>query len=261
MKKVLLQFLTLLSIFLLLFWGLNRFDWMGLLQVKKLSDKTEQKLGEICWDIFKDEHPEIHDSTTLICIDSLMNAICIPNRIDLKKLKIHLVESEEVNAFALPGNHIVIYSNLIKESKSPEAFCGVIGHELAHLEQSHVTKKLIKEIGLATLISISGGENVGAVKEMLQTLTSTAYDRSLEKEADMKSVDYLTAAKIDPIPFADFMARMDNKKSIDDWENWFSTHPGSKERADYIKKYVKKKGSIANRKPISDESWENLIHN
>jgi predicted Zn-dependent protease len=260
MKKVLLQFLTLIFIFSFIFWGLNSINWMSLFRINKLTEKTEKKLGEICWDMFKDEHVEIKDSTALTCIDSLLNAICIPNNIDKKKIKVHLLQSEEVNAFALPGNHLVIYSNLIKESGSPEALCGVIGHELAHLEQSHVTKKLIKEIGLTTLITIAGGENTGAIKEVVKTLTSTAYDRSLEKEADVKSVDYLTASKINPIPFADFMAKTDTRKTSTELENWFSTHPDSKERAEYIKAYTKKKGVIKNSKVLSDESWEKLNH-
>jgi len=83
------------------------------------------------------------------------------------------------------------------------------------------------------------------------------YDRSLEKEADMKSVDYIINAKINPIPFADFLSKIDQRKKSNKFEGWFSIHPDSKERSEYIKTYSKKKGGTY--KPVlSTESWEYL---
>jgi predicted Zn-dependent protease len=211
MKKIISHFAILLLFFGGSFLLLNTIDWMGLFQVKKMTKKSEKKLGELCWDLFKSNHEEIKDKKKLACVDSLLNAICLPNNINRKKISVHLLDSDEVNAFALPGNHLVICTGLIPESSSPEALCGVLGHELAHIENGHVTKKLIKEIGLSTLLAATAGEGGELIKSVVKTITSTAYDRSLEKEADIQSADYLLKAQIDPLPFANFLANMDKK--------------------------------------------------
>jgi predicted Zn-dependent protease len=257
MKKIISHFAILLLFFGGSFLLLNTIDWMGLFQVKKMTEKSEKKLGELCWDLFKSNHEEIKDKKKLACVDSLLNAICLPNNINRKKISVHLLDSDEVNAFALPGNHLVICTGLIPESSSPEALCGVLGHELAHIENGHVTKKLIKEIGLSTLLAATAGEGGELIKSVVKTITSTAYDRSLEKEADIQSADYLLKAQIDPLPFANFLANMDKKNDSYKLKDWISTHPNSKERGDYIKLYTK--GKIKSHKTvIAAESWDYL---
>ena len=65
----------------------------------------------------------------------------------------------------------------------------VICHEIAHIQLSHVMKKLVKEIGLSVLISMTTGKSgSGTIQEGLKLLSSSAYDRNLEKEADLKAV-------------------------------------------------------------------------
>ena len=132
-----------------------------------------------------------------------------------------------------------------------------MGHEIAHIANNHVMKKLSKEIGLTVLLSATTGGKGGAiVKEILKTLSSSAYDRTLEKEADMASVDYLLKANINPEPFADFMFELAQKKEESDSLYWISTHPESEERAKYILSYLKDKKykKIAT---ISEKNWEN----
>ena len=63
----------------------------------------------------------------------------------------------EVNAFALPNGHLVIYSGLILNSDNQEQFSGVICHEIAHIRLKHVIKKLIKELGFSVIISMTTG--------------------------------------------------------------------------------------------------------
>ena len=72
---------------------------------------------------------------------------------------------------------------------------GVIAHELAHIEKKHVIKKLTREIGLSVLVSvISGQSDPGVISQIAKTLSSSAFDRKMEKEADMVGVQYLLNA-------------------------------------------------------------------
>jgi predicted Zn-dependent protease len=118
-------------------------------------------------------------------------------------------------------------------------------------------KKLSKEIGLSVLLSATtGGKGSAIVKEILKSLSSSAYDRTLEKEADMASVDYLLKADINPEPFADFMFELAQQNNLSDNLYWISSHPESEERAKYILAYLKDK-KYKKIPTISIEKWEN----
>ena len=93
------------------------------------------------------------------------------------------------------------------------------------------------------------------VKEIFKTLSSSAYDRSLEKEADISSVDYMIEANIDPKPLADFMYQMAQDKALPDGFEWISTHPESEERAKYIMDYIKGK-KLKSKPTLSEKEWK-----
>jgi predicted Zn-dependent protease len=154
---------------------------------------------------------------------------------------------------------LIIYSGLILNSDNQEELSGVICHEIAHIELDHVMKKLVKEIGLSVLISITTG-NSGSemVKETAKMLSSSAFDRRLEKEADIKAVEYLVNAKINPEPFANFFYKLSNKKDEQkEYLTWFGTHPDSKERAEYIIKSSWDK-NIKFEPILTDNNWKKL---
>jgi len=76
-------------------------------------------------------------------------------------------------------------------------------------------------------------------------LSSSAYDRELETEADLTAVDYLIKAGIGPEPFANFLYRLgDESKVVPKQIYWISTHPESKERAEKMIEHIKESGYI-----------------
>jgi beta-barrel assembly-enhancing protease len=148
------------------------------------------------------------------------------------------------------------------DSENESELSGVICHEIAHMKSNHVMKKLIKEIGLSTLISISTGNSGSEIaKETARLLSSSAYDRKLEKEADMKAADYLINSNISPEYFANFLFRLSESESqLESHMSWISTHPDSKERAEYILNY--RKGEPETKKAILfQSSWDKLKAN
>jgi len=89
-------------------------------------------------------------------------------------------------------------------------------------------------------------------------LSSSAFDRSLEKEADIKAVDYLVNANLNPEPFAYFLYKLsETENEAAKYLTWISTHPDSKERAEYIIEYGK--GKKTQYKPVlSIDTWDKL---
>lgn len=239
--------------------ALSKVDWITIFKIEQINKNTEEKLGDLFWDLFNKPDNEIHDRNIKTVVDSLLTRICESNSLDQTKIKLHIVKNDEINAFALPDNHLVLFSSLIIDCENEEELCGVLCHELAHIELDHVMKKLVKEIGLSVLLTVATGNSSGEIiKEAARILSSTAYDRKLERAADKKAIDFLMNANINPEPFASFLYRLSEGTSeIESHLAWISTHPDSKERAEYIIEYCRNKSK--NFKPVvTIESWERL---
>lgn len=258
MKKAILEFAIFASILLIVWFAISRVDWMTVFKVEQVSRNTEKKIGDLFVDMLKKSDIEISTPSVKLPIDSLLSRICESNNIDRSKIKIHIFQKDEANAFALPNNHIVVYTSLIKACKNESELCGVMCHELAHLQKKHVMNKLVKDIGLSVVISMAGGKGNGEiVKKAIHQLSSTAYDRKLETEADLTAVDYMIRADIDPEPFADFLVRLTDDENLPSQLYWISTHPQSKERSEQIKHRIKGQNTV--KVPILKAStWELL---
>lgn len=235
MRKIVFQGLILLLVLAGGVYLLTRVDWIRLLRIDRATEQVEQKLGDLIWS--QQGLDELPKDSTYKRVDAIIRRLCAANQIDQKRVKLHLVENGEVNAFALPDYHMVVYGGLLKNVKNDGELAGVLGHELAHMELAHVMKKLGKEVGLSVLISITTGELGGdAIKEVIGMLSSSAYDRKLEKDADVQAVKYLRQAGIDRNDFANFLDRLGQEGAgIPKELSWLSTHPDSRERAKYIR--------------------------
>ncbi len=233
---------------------LRTLPWTDWLKIPKWTKETEKKWGDLCLEFFMLDHALIQDKAITEPIDLMLQKICKANGIDPTSIQFHILEHDEVNAFALPDRHLVIYSSLITNCEDPRALAGVLSHEIAHIEENHVAKKLAKEIGITVLAGLSGAQAGTVIKEVTKTLSSTAYDRELEKEADMTAVTYLQKAGVDPTPFAEFLESLDEGDDAD--LSWMQTHPDSKERGKYIRKSAGKTNHLQNQL-IDSSTWSN----
>lgn len=254
-KKIIFQGLIIIIAFIGLFLAFSKVDFVTLFQLKEIQNTSVKKIGDLIWEEIESTEEIITNDSIIDGLDKLIAPICEKNNIKKDSLKIHLVENDEVNAFALPDNHLVVYSGLINECKNQEALQGVLGHEIAHIENNHVIKKLSKEIGLTVLLSaVTGDKGSAIIKKIVKTLSATAYDRTLERDADMTSIRYMVNAQINPEPLADFMVELAIKEQSTIDFSWMETHPESQERANYILAYLKGK-KYYKKQTISNLEW------
>jgi predicted Zn-dependent protease len=260
MKSNSLWAIIILGGFIGLFFWLRTIDWVGMFDIEKHTRDTEEKLGDLFWEHLGDEGNQITDSLTVAAMDTMVSSICSANAIPRDHIKVHVFRADVVNAFAMPGGHLVVNSALIEDCKNPEQLCGVLAHEIAHIELHHVMKKLVREVGMSVLVNMTtGGGDGGQVGEVVGALSSKAFDRDMEREADMKGLDYLMNAHIDPHPFADFLYLTGDGESEEAFE-WLSTHPSSKERMEYVLEEIGKRQFEV--KPIiAAATWEELKTN
>jgi predicted Zn-dependent protease len=159
------------------------------------------------------------------------------------KFKVTVVEGKEVNAFALPGGQIVVFTGLIKEAKSAEQIAGVLAHEMSHATLRHGIERVSQSLGVVAAIQLLVGDVGGLVAlgaQVAQTSILTSYSRTAETEADLEGVRMLHAAKIDPQAMAEFFQLLKDKMGdLPDAVAWISTHPQHETRVENINNHKK----------------------
>ena len=235
MKKLIVLLLFIVVAFGGCIYVISLFNWKKTFGIEKVTTDLDQKLGDVFWKSYSAEMVEVKDDKVVLPILQMVDQLCSANGIKSSTINVHVVNNKEINAFAMPGRHLVVHTGLIQFADHQEEIAGVVAHEIAHIESGHVVKKLGKEIGLSILMNLTLGDIGGeVVKNALSTLTSTAYDRSLEKEADLKAVDYMLKAKMDPKMLSTFLGKLAEQSQTPEVLQWVNTHPDSKERVRYI---------------------------
>lgn len=259
MKSILIKLVLLVGVGGGLFYGLSMVPWMDMLHVEELSDDTERQLGDLAWTVVRETKSEVRSTSVRTAIDSMVIRICDASGIDTADVHVHVVRDTDVNAYALPGNHIVINSALILDATSAEEVAGVLCHEIAHSKLGHIRERLVKNVGLTALVSATSSTGTTAViKELVMQLISTSFDRDSEREADYQAVRYLQRADIPQRPLADFMRRLADEHAIGlDGVSLISTHPHPRERARYLDELSKDVDTAA-APVIAPATWEQL---
>jgi len=145
------------------------------------------------------------------------------------EFEVVVAKDEAVNAFALPGGFLTVNSGLLDAAESGEEVAGVLGHEIQHALLRHGTKRILREVGGGIALSlVLGGEPTG-IGNLAGQLTSLAYDRGQESEADARGVDLLVKAGIDPSGLGRFFERL-AKSGGPTPPTLLSTHPDPGER-------------------------------
>jgi predicted Zn-dependent protease len=176
--------------------------------------------------------------------------------------------SPVVNAFALPGGHIVVFQGLVTAAQSPEEVAGVLAHEMAHQIQRHPMRGLIHAMGLRMVSgTVLGGFSAAAASgaHLGEVLFTLSYSRETETEADRIGVEILNKADIRGDGLIDFFTRYQEndetksthhgaKDSVEDrLMSFLSTHPPGKARIASIRALVQGKGDA-----LTAKQWKAL---
>lgn len=144
--------------------------------------------------------------------------------------KVEVVNSPVVNAFALPGEQIVIFNGLIEEAKSADEVAGVLAHEMGHGIELHPEAGLIRGLGLSALIELLATGQSSTLANTGNLLLQLHYSREAEHQADVHALEILKAADISPKPFSGFFNRLLKRGDVADL-GILNTHPPTPERA------------------------------
>lgn len=115
--------------------------------------------------------------------------------------RLEVLENEMPNAFAMPGGQMVLLTGLLELMDGPEEVAGVLAHELAHVYRRHSMRRLLQTAGLMTLGQIAIGDVTGAAAMLASAAGLAAlqhYSREAEEDADLRGVELMHKAGIDP---------------------------------------------------------------
>jgi beta-barrel assembly-enhancing protease len=151
---------------------------------------------------------------------------------------IKVIDSEEVNAFALPGGFFFVNSGLILKADTEAELAGVMAHEIAHVAARHGTRQATRGqvVNLATipLIFMGGWAGYGArqAASVAIPIGFLSFSRGFEAEADLLGLEYMYKTGYDPGAFTDFFEKIESleRKKPGTMSKIFSTHPPTGER-------------------------------
>jgi beta-barrel assembly-enhancing protease len=163
---------------------------------------------------------------------------------------IKVLDTEEVNAFALPGGFFFVNSGLILKADNEAELAGVMAHEIAHVALRHGTKQATRaemtQIGLiAASIAVPYGlAGYGALQgaNLLVPMAFLKFSRTMEKQADFFGLQYMYKTGYDPLAFVDFFEKIETmeKKKPGSVSKLFATHPMTDDRITAAQEEIQK---------------------
>jgi predicted Zn-dependent protease len=171
-----------------------------------------------------------------------------------RNYRVLYIPNSTVNALALPGDAIVIYSGLVKQMESENELMMVLGHELGHFaHRDHMRslgRQLLIQIAIAAFLGDSSSLQAAAASGIV-ALSQSQYSQSQESQADEFGLTLLQKTYGHVAGATDFFARLDRQKGIN--FDFLSTHPNPGKRVEELKRLIQQRNyQIKERSPLPE---------
>ena len=233
--------------------GFAGFFFIGWLLVKAAANSLANH-APVAWeehltDKVIAEHPKLfvidtNDARIAVVTQLVASlAAALPTAERRYQFRAALIDRPMVNAFALPGGRIFVFTGLLDRVQKPEELAGVLAHEMAHVTQRHGLRKLIAGGGPYYVLRLFVSDQQGVLSVISagsQLLVNQSYSRDVEREADTIGWHYLMAADIDPRGLADFFQLETEGEASTTIPEMFRSHPATSERISSLNKLWEK---------------------
>jgi beta-barrel assembly-enhancing protease len=221
------------------YWVLN--NWVSSWAAKELPLSAEEKWGGVLLQATLAGKKEIKQGPAYEAAQVMLRRLAAAAPKDMKyNFKVHVVNDPMVNAFALPGGHMVLMTGLMEKAENGEEVAGVLAHEMQHVIQRHVVKRLVQSMGWRVWFSLFfGNGDLAKIAFGMGNLMEISYSRSQESEADREGAKMLAVAGLPIEPLGLFFDRLSKKDGTSKMPSFLSTHPESKKRSEELKKLAK----------------------
>ncbi|MEO8068961.1 MAG: M48 family metallopeptidase [Flavobacteriales bacterium] len=195
----------------------------------RLPRSVDDKIGEASFDAMAPTM--VFDTARTAALQQFGDALEISRD---HALKYHVCTDAQVNAFAMPGGHIVVYTGLLNELDTPQELAGLLAHEGTHVQERHSTRSLVRQFASSFFISLIAGD-AGALGEIAANkgdeLRGLGYSRDLEQAADDIGMQRMYANGVDPHGMIDLLEELKGAHGADaEPPAFLSSHPLTDER-------------------------------
>ncbi|HNA28836.1 MAG TPA: M48 family metallopeptidase [Thiobacillaceae bacterium] len=239
--------------------GLGAF-WLGadrlsIWATEQVSSEHEKALGDMAFSQMAKsmrliESGAAHDAVETMGVRLVGGSMRFP-------FQFHLAEDDQINAFALPGGHVVVFTGLLRSLGDADELAGVLAHEISHVRARHALRGMIRSLGWRATLAVALGQYGGGIwGDMASQLGDLGYSRELEREADHDALLLLRRAGLPAEGMARFFERL--AKSEKASPALLSSHPASAERLRAIRDEMGALGPYSSRS--LDLDWAAVLH-
>lgn len=218
-----------------------------LLSACSISDEQEVAFGRENAEKINEALPLVRDPRAIAYLSELGRAIA--SRTSRSDLEWHfaIVNSDEVNAFALPGGYIYVNRGLVERAERLEQLAGVLGHEIGHVVERHSVEQMKKTTGanvVVTVICVVTSLCESGLSQVAINVAGTAilarYSRADEIEADSQAVVNVVNAGIHPSGIPEFFETLLRERSRNPsmFDTFLASHPVEETRVDYTRRLI-----------------------
>jgi len=204
-----------------------------------ISQQQEVQMGQEYATQINAQLPIVQDPELNRYINVLGDSIArLTSRADLD-WHFFIVDSKEVNAFAVPGGFVYVNRGLIERTDRMDEVAGVLGHEIGHVLRRHTVKQMEKAQGAnigvtlaCVLTSICNSQVAGAAINIAGGAVFARFSRQDEAEADQEGFNNVVRAGISPVGMVTMFQKLleERKSRPAGVEAWFLTHPLEEDR-------------------------------
>ena len=215
-----------------------------------VSRQQEVEIGRTYSQQINRELPLVDDAYVHRYINQLGEAIAVQGKREFD-YTFYVVNSDVINAFALPGGYVYINRGVIERSDNLAELAGVVAHEIGHVEERHGAEQIERaqkaNLGLNVAYILLGrapGQLEQAGIQIAGSAVFAGYSREAENEADAVAVRLLARNRIDPTGLLTFFKELlsDSERNPSQLEQWFSTHPLTEERIANVRLEINRLG-------------------
>lgn len=170
-----------------------------------------------------------------------------------QSLRVRVACAEQVNALALPGGTIVVFSGLLSRMRSENELAMVLGHEAGHFAARDHLKGLGRVLVILALTTalFGGGDEVPALFQNVVGLTSHTYSRAQEEAADRFGARVVNEAYGHAGGVLDFFRTLESEGHQSEAGTWFSTHPAHHKRIEGLEALIAREGwAVSDARPL-----------
>jgi beta-barrel assembly-enhancing protease len=217
------------------------------------------ELGTAVWSAQGLAHEEVTDADVTQPVQKMVDLLTVPYADQGFRFHVHVIKDDNtVNAFALPGGQMAVYTGLLKKADGPEEVMGVLAHEVQHVVERHGLRSVYGSLRWQLALFLIAGDASSLHGQLLNSATFFAglsYGRDMEREADRKGVALLQARGYGGAGMVKFFKKLDEQQGgLEGSMKYLSTHPTSKERIENLERMLQ--GSAPGGKIPVD--WDSL---